>query len=47
MEAAHRGDFGRMTALRGTDIEMVPLAEAVTQLKRVPADRMREAESVF
>ncbi len=47
VEAAHRGDFGRMTALRGTDIEMVPLAEAVTQLKRVPADRMREAESVF
>lgn len=47
VEAAHRGDFGRMTALRGTDVEMVPLAEAVTQLKTVPADRMREAESVF
>ncbi|MFD3334330.1 ATP-dependent 6-phosphofructokinase [Streptomyces sp. NPDC058700] len=47
VEAAHRGEFGRMTALRGTGIEMVPLAEAVTRLKTVPADRIREAESVF
>ncbi|RPK77283.1 Pyrophosphate--fructose 6-phosphate 1-phosphotransferase [Streptomyces sp. ADI95-17] len=36
-----------MTALRGTDIEMVPLADAITQLKTVPKDRMDEAESVF
>jgi 6-phosphofructokinase 1 len=36
-----------MTALRGTDVVMVPLAEAVTRLKTVPEDRMREAESVF
>lgn len=47
VEAAHRGDFGRMTALRGTDVVMVPLAEAVTELKTVPKDRMDEAESVF
>ncbi|MES4905653.1 MULTISPECIES: 6-phosphofructokinase [unclassified Streptomyces] len=47
VEAAHRGDFGMMTALRGTDIEMVPIAEAVTELKTVPVDRMDEAESVF
>ncbi|GLV77442.1 ATP-dependent 6-phosphofructokinase [Streptomyces hygroscopicus] len=47
VEAAHRGDFGMMTALRGTDITMVPIAEAVTELKTVPADRMDEAESVF
>jgi 6-phosphofructokinase 1 len=47
VEAAHRGDFGRMTALRGTDVLMVPLAEAVTELKTVPKDRMDEAESVF
>ncbi|MDV5148448.1 ATP-dependent 6-phosphofructokinase [Streptomyces sp. SBC-4] len=47
VEAAHRGEFGRMTALRGTNVEMVPLAEAVTRLKTVPDDRIREAESVF
>ncbi|WP_431775830.1 6-phosphofructokinase [Streptomyces cucumeris] len=47
VEAAHRGDFGMMTALRGTDIAMVPIADAVTELKTVPVDRMDEAESVF
>ncbi|MGV9884183.1 6-phosphofructokinase [Streptomyces sp. NPDC003006] len=47
VEAVHRGEYGRMTALRGTDITMVPLAEAVTELKTVPKDRMDEAESVF
>ncbi|NEB81443.1 6-phosphofructokinase [Streptomyces sp. SID14478] len=47
VEAAHRGEFGKMTALRGTDISMVPLADAVTELKTVPKDRMDEAESVF
>lgn len=47
VEAVHRGEFGMMTALRGTDIDLVPLAEAVTELKRVPEARMDEAESVF
>ncbi|MFH8348545.1 ATP-dependent 6-phosphofructokinase [Streptomyces sp. NPDC018045] len=47
VEAAHRGDFGQMTALRGTDIVMSPLADAVTELKTVPVSRMDEAESVF
>ncbi|MGW0732789.1 ATP-dependent 6-phosphofructokinase [Streptomyces sp. NPDC002851] len=47
VEAAHRGEFGYMTALRGTEVEMVPLADAVTTLKRVPEARMNEAESVF
>ncbi|MET9545882.1 6-phosphofructokinase [Streptomyces sp. NPDC006627] len=47
VEAVHRGEYGKMTALRGTDIMMVPLAEAVTELKTVPKDRMDEAESVF
>ncbi|MEV6314669.1 6-phosphofructokinase [Streptomyces sp. NPDC051776] len=47
VEAAHRGEFGMMTSLSGTDIRMVPLAQAVTELKTVPEFRMREAESVF
>jgi 6-phosphofructokinase 1 len=36
-----------MTALHGTRIDTVPLADAVTYLKTVPEDRMEEAESVF
>ncbi|MCZ7457896.1 MULTISPECIES: ATP-dependent 6-phosphofructokinase [unclassified Streptomyces] len=47
VEAVHRGEFGRMTALRGTEVITVPLAEAVTRLKTVPEDRVHEAESVF
>ncbi|MFD9305022.1 6-phosphofructokinase [Streptomyces sp. NPDC060048] len=47
VEAAHRGEFGMLTALRGTDIEMVPLAEAVQTLKTVPAERYSEAQNVL
>src|SRR5690606_27189217 len=47
VEAAHRGDFGQMTALRGPDIVMAPLAEATNELNRVPQVRMDEAEAVF
>ncbi|MFE1785071.1 6-phosphofructokinase, partial [Streptomyces sp. NPDC059506] len=45
--AVHDGAFGMMTALRGTDIVLAPLADAVAELKHVPEDRMAEAESVF
>ncbi|MFF4159824.1 6-phosphofructokinase [Streptomyces sp. NPDC001678] len=47
VEAAHRGAFGMMTALRGTDITLVPLAEATERLKTVPAERYAEAENVL
>ncbi|MGW9115155.1 6-phosphofructokinase [Streptomyces sp. NPDC055663] len=47
VEAAHRGEFGMLTALRGTDIVMVPLGKAVETLKTVPAERYAEAECVL
>ena len=47
VEAAHNGDFGMMTALRGTDIVLVPLASAVDHLKTVPVERYVEAECVL
>ncbi|MGW4164251.1 6-phosphofructokinase [Streptomyces sp. NPDC004788] len=47
VEAAHRGEFGMLTALRGTEIELVPLAKAVETLKTVPVDRYAEAECVL
>src|SRR6516225_9815392 len=34
--AAHAGQWGMMAALRSTKVEMVPLAEAVAQLRTVP-----------
>jgi ATP-dependent phosphofructokinase / diphosphate-dependent phosphofructokinase len=40
-------DFGKMVALRGTDIIRVPLADATRELKLVPPDRYAEAEVFF
>ncbi|MFZ9669530.1 MAG: 6-phosphofructokinase [Solirubrobacterales bacterium] len=47
IEAVERSEWGMMTALRGTRIEMVPLAEAVEELKTVPPEVYREAEILF
>jgi 6-phosphofructokinase 1 len=40
--AAHDGRYGRMVALRGTEIELVPLADAVARLKTVTTSRLAE-----
>ncbi|MFE7558672.1 6-phosphofructokinase [Kitasatospora sp. NPDC057500] len=47
VEAVHKGAFGHITALQGTSINLVPLGEAVAELKTVPADRYLEAETVI
>ena len=41
--AVHDRDFGKMVALRGTDIVRVPLSEATAELKTVPPERYAEA----
>ena len=40
--AAHEGAHGTMVALRGTEIELVPLGTAVARLKTVTASRLAE-----
>jgi phosphofructokinase-like protein len=45
--AANEGQWGKMTALRSTSIEMVELSEAVKELKTVPPELYREAEVFF
>ena len=40
--AAHEGRHGSMVALRGTEIGLVPLAQAVARLKTVPLSRLAE-----
>jgi 6-phosphofructokinase 1 len=47
IDAVHDGAFGMMVALRGTEIVRVPLAEATSELKLVPAARYAEAEVFF
>jgi ATP-dependent phosphofructokinase / diphosphate-dependent phosphofructokinase len=46
IDAAHDGNWGTMPALRGTRIELVPLTEAVAQLRTVPPEDY-EAASPF
>jgi len=47
IDAVHDGDFGKMVALRGTEIVRVGLDEATDQLKTVPVERYEEAEVFF
>jgi phosphofructokinase-like protein len=47
IDAAHSGSWGKMTALRATDIVLVDLAEATADLKVVPPELYQEAEVFF
>jgi ATP-dependent phosphofructokinase / diphosphate-dependent phosphofructokinase len=47
IDAAHEGAWGKMTALRSTDIKLVDLTEATAELKTVPESLYREAEVFF
>ncbi|MFD0558731.1 pyrophosphate-dependent phosphofructokinase [Stackebrandtia endophytica] len=47
IDAVHEGDFGKMVALRGTDIVRVKLEEATAELKTVPQERLDEAKIFF
>ena len=47
IDAADAGEWGKMTALRATDIILVDLAEAVAELKLVPESLYGEAEVFF
>ena len=45
IDAAHEGAWGMMPALRGTSIELVPLAEAVAELRTVTQEEFAFAEA--
>jgi len=47
IDAVHDADWGKMVALRGTDIVRVPLGDATTELKLVDPDLYAEAEVFF
>jgi 6-phosphofructokinase 1 len=47
IDAANAGRWGTMTALRGTDIQLVQLSEATAELKTVPESLYAEAEVFF
>jgi phosphofructokinase-like protein len=47
IDAADAGEWGTMTALRGTEIKLVQLTEATAELKTVPESLYAEAEVFF
>jgi len=47
VDAADGGEWGTMVALHGTEIELVALTEATTELKTVPPSLYEEAEVFF
>ncbi|KRC63427.1 6-phosphofructokinase [Aeromicrobium sp. Root236] len=47
IQAVHEGDFGKMVALHGTEIERVPLSEGTKELKVVRPELYEEAEVLF
>ena len=47
IDAVHEGDFGKMVALKGTDIIRVPISDAVDELKTVDPELYETAEVFF
>jgi 6-phosphofructokinase 1 len=47
IDAVHDGAWGMMAALRGTDIELVPLGQAVAQLRTVPVEEYQRYGVLF
>jgi 6-phosphofructokinase 1 len=47
VDAVHDHDWGKMVALRGTDIVRVPLTDATATLKVVRPELYGEAEVFF
>src|SRR5215211_9412220 len=47
IDAAHEQRWGDMPALRGTRIELVPLRDAVAELRTVPVEDYEAAETFF
>lgn len=47
IDAAHDASWGSMTALRATQIELVPLAEAIAEVRRVPVQEYERYAVLF
>ncbi|WP_405502305.1 6-phosphofructokinase [Streptomyces niveus] len=47
IEAVRDGDFGKMVALRGTDVVRVPIADAIAELKTVQPELYEEVGVFF
>ncbi len=46
IDAVHRGEFGKMVALRGNEIVTTDLKQAISRNRKVPDDLIRVAEGL-
>ncbi len=47
IDAAHASEWGQMTALRGADVTLVPIADAVAEVRRVPVEEYERYGVLF
>jgi ATP-dependent phosphofructokinase / diphosphate-dependent phosphofructokinase len=47
IDAAHSGSWGMMSALRGANIELVALPDAVAEVRRVPVEEYQDFDVLF
>jgi 6-phosphofructokinase len=47
IQAVHDSRWGMMTSLRGNEIKLVPLAEAVAELRQVPTEEYERYGVLF
>jgi len=47
IRAAHDGAWGTMASLHGNEIRLVPLADAVAELRRVPTEEYEQLGVLF
>jgi ATP-dependent phosphofructokinase / diphosphate-dependent phosphofructokinase len=46
-DAAHAGSWGMMSALHGAKIDLIPLADAVAEVRRVPVEEYQHFDVLF
>ena len=46
-DAAHDGNWGMMAALHSTKVELIPLADAVAEVRRVPVEEYHGFDVLF
>jgi ATP-dependent phosphofructokinase / diphosphate-dependent phosphofructokinase len=47
IDGAHAGEWGKMAALRSTDVELIALADAVAEVRHVPVEEYESFDVLF
>jgi 6-phosphofructokinase 1 len=47
IDAAHEGQWGMMAALHSNEVELIALADAVAEVRRVPVEHYKQFDVLF